>query len=286
MNAPTKALSPALYLVATPIGLARDITLRALDVLAAADVLAAEDTRSLRHLMQIHGLALGGRPLFACHDHSGPAVIARLAAAVAEGQSVAYAAEAGTPLIADPGFTLARAVRAAGGAVVAAPGASAVLTALVASGLPAERFLFLGFLPAAAAARRTALGQWAALPVTLVCYESPKRIREMLGDCCDILGEGRQAALCRELTKKFEEVRQGSLGDLAALVAAADPKGECVVVIGPPAAAVRDEAAVRLALGQALQTMRLRDAATAVAGALGLPRRDVYRIALGMEDEG
>lgn len=280
MNSQAKPLSAALYLVATPIGNARDITLRALDIFAQADVLAAEDTRSLRHLLQIHGVALSGRTILACHDHSGPAVAARLVAEIAAGRSVVYASEAGTPLISDPGFTLARAVRTAGLPVIAAPGPSALLAALVTAGLPAEKFLFHGFLPPTQTARRTILGDLAPLPFTLVFYESAKRIREMLADCCDVLGGEREAALCRELTKRFEEVRKGSLLTLAQEMAENPVRGEIVVVIGPPDARPRDDEVVKLALQQAMQTMRLRDAATAVAGALGLPRRDVYRIAL------
>jgi len=283
MNSQSRPISAGLYLVATPIGNARDITLRALDLFAQADVLAAEDTRSLRHLLQIHGVSLGSRPLLACHDHSGPAVIARLVAEIKEGRSVVYASEAGTPLISDPGFTLARAARAAGLPVMAAPGASALLAALVTAGLPTEKFLFHGFLPPTQAARRAVLGELSALPFTLVFFESPKRVREMLADCCDVLGGLREAAMCRELTKRFEEVQRGALATLAA---GDDPvRGEVVVLIGPPDAAPRDEMAVKSALQHAMQTMRLRDAATAVSGALGLPRREVYRIALDIGDD-
>lgn len=282
MNSSAKPISAGLYLIATPIGNARDITLRALDLLAGGDVLAAEDTRSLRHLMQIHGLAPNGRMIVACHDHSGEGVIQRLVADIAAGRSVVYASEAGTPMLSDPGFALARAVRDAGLPLTAAPGASALLTALTLAGQPAERFAFIGFLPATKTARRAALSEMIHLPFTLVFYESPKRVGDMLGDLAQVLGPLRQAAVCRELTKRFEEVRCGSLQDLAQEYAEAEVKGEVVVIVGAARARLPVEDDVRAALAHALETMRLKDAATAVAGALGLPRREVYRIALGM----
>jgi 16S rRNA (cytidine1402-2'-O)-methyltransferase len=280
MKSPGAPLSAGLHLVSTPIGNAGDITLRALDVLLRADVLAAEDTRSLRRLMQIHGVPLSGRTISALHDHSGDGALARLVACAAAGQSVAYASEAGTPLISDPGFALARAMRAAGLPVMAAPGASAVLAALAVAGLPTERFLFLGFLPAASAARRTALAELARLPFTLVIYEAPHRVREMLDDSCDVLGADREGALCRELTKQFEEVRRGSLAALRDGCAADPPRGEIVLVIGPPGARPHSGDEVKMALQQALLTMRVKDAAQSVAGAFGLPQRDVYALAL------
>ena len=171
--------APGLYFIATPIGAARDITLRALDLLAAADVLVAEDTRTLRHLMDIHGVALGPRPLWAYHDHNGAEVRPRILAALSEGRSVVYASEAGTPLVADPGFQLGRAAIAAGYAVTAAPGPSAVLAALTVSGLPSDRFLFAGFPPATGAARRTWLAEFAQVPATLIFYESPNRVQDL-----------------------------------------------------------------------------------------------------------
>ncbi|MDX5351441.1 MAG: rRNA small subunit methyltransferase 1, partial [Paracoccaceae bacterium] len=175
-----RAIPPGLHLVSTPIGSARDITLRALDVLAGADVLVAEDTRTLRHLMEIHGIPLNGRPVVAYHDHSGAGQLQRLVALIAEGKSLAYASEAGTPLISDPGFELARAVAGAGLPMTAAPGPCAAICALTLSGLPSDRFLFAGFLPATAAARRSALEELAATQATLILYESPKRLAALL----------------------------------------------------------------------------------------------------------
>jgi len=273
-------LAPGLYLVATPIGAARDITLRALDVLASADVLAAEDTRTLRHLMEIHGIALGNRPLVACHDHNEAQTSPRLVQAIAEGKSVAYASEAGTPMVSDPGFPLARAVIAVGQKVTAAPGPSAALCALMVAGLPTDRFVFAGFPPSQKSARRSFLQELAAIEATLVLYESPKRINQMLQDCCEILGDGRTMALCRELTKRFEEVIRGSLAEVRQAIADRDLKGEIVLVIGRGAAVAVDAATIGAALDRALEEMSVKDAAAAVAEAFDLPRREVYQMAL------
>lgn len=286
MNFEHKPLSAGLYFVATPIGTARDITLRALDILASADVIAAEDTRTARKLMEIHGVPLNGRRLVAFHDHSGEGVIAPLVAAIREGKSVAYVSEAGTPLVADPGYELAGAVIAAGLPVTSAPGASAVLGALTVSGLPTDRFAFVGFLPAAKAAREAEIAAFRDLAFTLVFYESPKRVGEMLGNLRDILGGERQAVVCRELTKKFEEVVRGDLATLAGQFEDRSVKGEIVVLVGRAGAQTIADADVATALREAMKTMRVKDAATTVAGALGLPRRQVYQIALGLgEDE-
>ena len=270
-----------LHLVATPIGAARDITLRALDILAGADVLAAEDTRTLRQLMEIHGVALGGRPLVAYHDHNGPQARPRLLAALAEGRSVAYASDAGTPLIADPGFQLAREAAAAGHRVLAAPGASAVLAALTVAGLPTDRFLFAGFLPPQSGARRRALGELAAVPATLVVYESPRRTAACLADMAEVLGAGREAALCRELTKRHEEVRRGPLRALAEGAQADPPRGEVVIVVDRAGAVETGEADIldALAAAEAAGASR-RDAVAQVAQRLNVPRRRVYDLAL------
>lgn len=278
MKSHAEPLAPGLYLVATPIGSARDITLRALDVLATADVIAAEDTRRARKLLQIHGIALGGRQVVAYHDHSGEAVRSRLGETVRSGGSVAYVSDAGTPLVADPGFALARAVTEAGGAVTAVPGASALLAGLSVAGLPTDRFLFVGFLPAKAGARQKALAELRDIPATLVFFESPKRVGKILGEMVQVLGD-REAAVCRELTKRFETVYRGTLASLAADLSGAEVKGECVVVVDRSRAAA-DEDDLDGALMDAMKTMRIKDAATAVAGATGRPRREVYQRAL------
>ncbi len=282
---PARSVPKGLHFVATPIGAARDITLRALDILAGADVLAAEDTRTLRHLMEIHGVSLGDRPLVAYHDHNGEAVRPRLLRALEEGRSVAYASEAGTPLVADPGYQLARAAIAAGHPVLAAPGPSAVLAALTVSGLPTDRFLFAGFPPAGAGDRARFLAEIAPVPATLVLYESPKRISRLLGELAQALGGERQAAVCRELTKRFEEVSRGSLADLAAQFEDRDVKGEIVVVIDRGTAAVATKSDIEAALRLALRGASVRDAAAEVAEAFGLPRKEVYRMALGLSEE-
>lgn len=288
MNPDKQKLAAGLYLIATPIGAARDITLRALDLLAAADVLVAEDTRSLRRLMDIHGLSLGDRPLWPYHDHNGARMRPRIMAALVEGRSVLYASEAGTPMVADPGFDLGRAAVAEGFALVSAPGPSAVITALTLSGLPTDRFLFAGFLPNTSGKRKTALGELAEVPATLVFYESPKRVAAMLRDAAEVLGAGRPAALCREITKKFEEVRRGTLAELAEGCADAAPKGEIVVVVGRGDSENISEIDLDTVLREALQGGSVRDASDQVAARLRLPRRKVYQraLVLAAEHEG
>lgn len=279
MKPEIKPLEPGLYLVATPIGNARDITLRALDILASADVIAAEDTRTARKLMELHGIAVGKRPLIPYHDHSGPNGRAGILKLIGEGRSVTYVSEAGTPLVADPGYALAREVGGAGHLVTAAPGASAVLTALSLSALPSDRFLFAGFAPSAKAARRTWLQELVNIPATLVIYESPKRINQLLADLCETADDSRQAAVARELTKKFEEVVRGSLAELRDQLSERTLKGEIVLVLDRGTAAVSDET-MEEALLKAMQTMSVKDAAATVAAAHGLPKRKVYQAAL------
>ena len=275
-----RAIPPGLHFVSTPIGAARDITLRALDVLTGADVLVAEDTRTLKHLMEIHGIALAGRPLIAYHDHSGDGPMQRLLGLLAEGKSLAYASEAGTPLISDPGFELARATAAAGLPMFAAPGPCAVICALTLSGLPSDRFLFAGFAPSAKTARRSFLADLTGVQATLILYESPKRLANLLADMVAILGGARQAVVCRELTKRFEEVLRGNLEDLAAKVEARDIKGEIVVLVDRAAPAAATEESISDALETALKTMSVKDAATFVSQTLGVSRKIAYKIAL------
>lgn len=276
----TRDIAPGLYLVATPLGNARDITLRALDLLAGADVLAAEDTRSLRRLMDIHGVPVGDRPLIAYHDHNGDRVRPRLMSALSEGKSVVYASEAGTPLISDPGFDLMRAALQAEVACTTAPGPTAAVAALTLSGLPTDRFLFAGFLPNSSGKRKTALREVSDVPATLIFYESPKRLAAMLRDAAEVLGADRAAVVCRELTKKFEERRAGSLAELAALYADHPPKGEIVVVVDRAAAGETDQEALDRALVEALESMSVKDAATEIARRFGVPRRAAYQRAM------
>lgn len=279
-----RPLGAGLYFVATPIGAARDITLRGLDILSQADVIAAEDTRTARKLMEIHGVALNGRKVVAYHDHSGDGARARFVAGVAAGESLAYVSEAGTPLVADPGYALGRAMIEHGLPVFAAPGASAVLAALSVSGLPTDKFVFAGFLPVARAARQAEIAALRSLPMTVVFFESPKRVSDLLGVLVETFGGGREAAVCRELTKRFEEVERGTLSALADFYAGRSIKGECVVVVGKPVAMEVTDEDIIIALSAAIRDARLKDAATMVAEALGVPRRRVYQIGLGLRD--
>ena len=278
-------LAPGLYFLATPIGTARDITLRALDILASADVLAAEDTRSLRKLMDIHGVALEGRPLVAYHDHNGAAARPRLMAALAEGKSVAYASEAGTPLIADPGYQLGRAASEDGHLVTSAPGPSAVLSALTLSGLATDSFFFAGFLPTAPGQRQTALRALAEVPGTLVFYESPNRVAKSLKDMVAVFGGERQAVMARELTKKFEEVRRGTLTELAERLASEKLKGEVVLLVDRPQPRKVEEEDLAALLSEALKSASVKDAVAQVVKDTGEPRRVVYQLALKLEKE-
>ena len=280
-----KALPAGLYFIATPIGTARDITLRALDILRAADVIAAEDTRTLRHLMEIHGIPVDHRPMIPYHDHNGETARPRVLRALAEGKTVVYASEAGTPLVADPGYQLGRAALAEGFAVHAAPGPSAVLAALTVSGLPTDRFMFAGFPPNTQSARRKWLREFASIPATLVFYESPKRINAMMADLVEVFGPEREGALCRELTKKFEETRRGPLADILQSLEDNPIKGEIVVLIDRERERKTDPADIEAALRDKLATMRVKDAAKEVAEQFGLPRRDVYQMALSLNGE-
>jgi 16S rRNA (cytidine1402-2'-O)-methyltransferase len=275
-------LAPGIYFVGVPIGTARDITLRALDVLASADVLAAEDTRSLRRLMDIHGVPLDGRRIIAMHDHSAGKVVSGLLDATNKGKSVAYASEAGMPLIADPGFELSRAAVAQDVMQTCAPGPSAVLTALVLAGLPTDAFHFAGFLPNATNARRKALEGLAEIRATLAFYESPKRIGATLRDAAEVLGGTRKSVVCRELTKKFEELRRGTLDELAESYSTGNVKGEIVLLIDRGDLATLNEVDLDVVLREALETMSMRDAVDAVSQAHGKPRRQVYQLALNI----
>lgn len=281
-----RPLAPGLYLVATPIGAARDITLRALDVLNAAEVLAAEDTRTLRHLMDIHGIPLRGRRIVAYHDHSSDRDRRVLVDLLGQGASVAYASEAGTPLVADPGYKLAREAGTAGAAVLAVPGASAMLAALSVSGLPSDRFLFAGFPPTAEGARRQWLADLARIDATAILYESPRRIRDLLEKLCETEGE-RDIALCRELTKKFEQVMRGTAQQVLNDLPPEGLRGEVVLVLDRPKPREVGQDEISAALRGLLGDLSVRDAAAVVAEQFGLPRRDVYQLALKLgKDDG
>lgn len=272
------ALTGGLHLVATPIGNLRDITLRALETLAAADVIACEDTRITRRLTDHYGITA---PLTPYHEHNAQEARPALLRQLAEGRTIALVSDAGTPLISDPGYKLVREACAAGHAVTALPGASAVLTALSLAALPTDRFLFDGFLPPKQAARQKRAQDLARIPATLVLFETGPRIADALADLAAALG-AREAAICRELTKLHEEIRRGDLAALAQAYAdGAETRGEFVIVIAPPA---DDEMPgiddVDALLNAALARLSVKDAVAEVAAATGQKRRDIYQRAL------
>jgi 16S rRNA (cytidine1402-2'-O)-methyltransferase len=273
---------PGLYVVATPIGNLRDITLRALDILAGVDRIYAEDTRVSRKLIDVYGLKAR---LSSYHEHNAESARAEILEALGAGQSVALISDAGTPLVSDPGFKLARAAIDAGHRVVPIPGASAPLAALVASGLPSDRFLFAGFAPAKEAARRAVFEELAELDATLMFFETGPRLAESLAEMASVFG-ARPAAVMRELTKLHEEARRGALDVLARHYAnAGAPKGEIVVVIGPPLAdAEVDDEALDAFLRTALLRGSVKEAAAAAHAALAVPRKRAYARALALKD--
>ena len=276
-------LAPGLHIVATPIGNMRDITLRALDVLRMADLIACEDTRVFAKLATHYGIAA---PTVAYSDATQDIAEPRILRALAAGKRVALVSDAGMPLISDPGYRLVRAALAGDHVVTSAPGVSAVPLALALSGLPTDRFFFGGFLPAKEGERRRAITAAANVPATLVFFEAPHRLVASLVDLADLLGP-RPAAIARELTKLFEEVRRAPLTELAEHYARhPDVKGEIAIVIGPPDEAAAP-AAERLdeALRSAMAGASLKDAAAEVAARYGLKRRDVYARALELRRE-
>jgi len=276
-------LRAGLYLVATPIGNLGDITVRALEVLAAVDLIACEDTRVTRKLLDRYGIAT---PLTSYHEHNAAQARPKLLARIADGAAIALVSDAGTPLVSDPGYKLVREARAAGANVTALPGASAVLAALTVSGLPTDRFLFEGFLPAKEAARRARIAELERIPATLVLFETGARIAASLADLAAGLGP-REAALCRELTKFYEEIRRGDLATLAHQAAdTPEPRGELVIVVAPPDRQDDVSAAdLDALLRQALDRLSVKDAVAEIAAVSGAPRREVYRRAIALSKE-
>jgi 16S rRNA (cytidine1402-2'-O)-methyltransferase len=278
-----RPLPAGLHLVATPIGNLRDVTIRALEVLAGADLIACEDTRVSRKLLDHYGIAT---PLTPYHDHNAAEARPKLLARLAEGAAVALISDAGTPLISDPGYKLVRAAHAAGASITAAPGASAVLAALTLSALPTDRFLFEGFLPAKDGQRQSRIAELKRVPATLVLFETGPRLASALADLAAGLGD-REAAICRELTKLHEEVRRGDLASLAREIAAAgEPRGEIVIVIAPPAPegelAADDLDAL---LREALDRLSVKEAVAEIAAVTGGSRRAIYQRALTLAKE-
>ena len=274
-------LPAGLYLVATPIGNLRDITVRALEVLAAAHLIACEDTRVTRKLLDHYGIAT---PLTSYHEHTAAHVRPKIIARLGDGAAIALVSDAGTPLVSDPGYKLVREAWAAGATVTALPGASAAVAALTLSGLPTDRFFFEGFLPAKEAARRTRIAELKRIPATLVLFETGPRIAGSLADLAAGLGP-REGALCRELTKLHEEVRRGDLITLAREAAqAGEPRGEMVIIVAPPE---RQAEAIDLdaLLHQALERVSVKEAVAEIAAVTGRPRREVYQRALALAKE-
>lgn len=276
MDAPV--LPGGLYLVATPIGNLGDITLRALQTLAAADLIACEDTRITRRLTERYAIET---PLMPYHEHNAEAARPKLLARLAEGAVVALVSDAGTPLISDPGYKLVREVSAAGHAVTALPGPSSLLAALSVAALPTDRFFFEGFLPPKQAARKARLGELARIDATLVLFESGSRIATSLVDIAAAMPE-REAAICRELTKLHEEVRRATLSELSAASEELETRGEFVLVIGPPTGKALAMSSRELdeILRGALRDLSLRDAVAQAVDLSGVPRREVYARAL------
>ena len=279
---PARPVSPGLYLVSTPIGNLRDMTLRALDVLAAADLVLAEDTRVTAKLLAAYGLKAR---LERCDDHASARAAELAMERIGEGGVVALVSDAGTPMVSDPGFVVARAVIAAGLPVHPVPGASSLLAALVLSGLPADRVTFVGFLPPKSAGRTAALTELKAARQTLVLFESGPRLRASLTDMAAVLGP-RPAAVCRELTKFYETCVRGTLAELAADPALDAPKGEIVVVIGPGEIETASAADADTALIEAMTRLAPGEAASEVSRALDLPRKPLYRRALELQGRG
>ena len=274
---------PVLYIVATPIGNLGDIGARAAKPLAAADVIAAEDTRVTAKLLSHLGLRV---PMTPYHDHSDERTRAALVARM-ESEVVVLVSDAGTPLISDPGYKLVRDARAAGRHVTTLPGPCAAIAAITLSGLPSDRFLFAGFLPNKAKARADTLAEFAGLRATLVFYESGPRLAASLAAMAEGLGD-REAAVAREISKMFEECVTGTLSELAARYADAPPKGEIVVIVGPPGEALAEEAdddTLDAALREAMADKPVAQAAKAVAKRFGLDRHAVYARALTLKEQ-
>lgn len=278
-----KPLAPGLYLVSTPIGNLADMTLRALATLARADMVFCEDTRHSRKLFSHFGIS---RDLEAYHEHNAAKERPRIIARIRAGQSVALIADAGTPLVSDPGHKLVRTLREEGLPVFAVPGASAVLTALTSSGLPTDSFFFEGFLPPKPGARRKRLEALKDIPATLVFYEAPSRFGAMLKDSADVLGGGRAAVIAKELTKLHEGMIRASLTEAVdKLGKDFGAKGEFVVLVAPPQALEITDADIEQKLAAALARGSLRDAVEEVSQLLGLPRNRVYKLALALQGE-
>ncbi|MEM1086218.1 MAG: 16S rRNA (cytidine(1402)-2'-O)-methyltransferase [Pseudomonadota bacterium] len=279
---PTQPLEPGLYVVSTPIGNLRDITLRALDILSAVDEILAEDTRVARRLLNAHDIRAKVSPY---HDHNGAIRRPDILNQLADGCSIALISDAGTPLVSDPGYKLVRDVADAGHKIFPLPGASAMLAGLVTSGLPSDQFTFCGFLPAKSGARRTQAAALSSIPTTLIFYETGPRLAATLVDLAEVLGPEREAAVARELTKLFEETRRGTLQTLIEYYqSGAAAKGEIVLLIGPPVHTEASQTDIDAALTSALENLPVKQAANGVAARFDIPKREAYQRALQLKD--
>ena len=281
-HSPAQAAGPGLHIVSTPIGNLRDITLRALDILSSVEEVLAEDTRVAAKLLNAHGISA---KLSAYHDHNGAARRPELLRRMEEGASIALISDAGTPLVSDPGWKLVHEAAAAGIKIIPVPGASAMLAGLVTSGLPSDRFMFAGFLPPKSGARRKLAEELINIPSTLIFYESGLRLPATLSDLADIMGGDREVAVARELTKLFEETRRGTLSELAAHYAETGaPKGEIVLLIGPPRERAASAEDIDAALTDALGRLPVKAAANEIAETFGISKRDAYQRALALKN--
>jgi len=281
-HSPVQAAGSGLHIVSTPIGNLRDITLRALDVLASVDEVLAEDTRIAGKLLNAHGISA---KLSAYHDHNGAARRPELLRRLQDGASIALISDAGTPLVSDPGWKLVNEAASAGVKIIPVPGASAMLAGLVASGLPSDRFLFAGFLPPKPGARTKAIAALLNVPATLIFYETGPRLSASLSDLAAVLGGTREAAVARELTKLFEETQRGTLAELAAHYAeVGTPKGEIVLLVGRPEIREASAEDIDAALRDALGRLPVKAAANEIAEVFGISKRDAYQRALALKD--
>ncbi|MEE2774925.1 MAG: 16S rRNA (cytidine(1402)-2'-O)-methyltransferase [Pseudomonadota bacterium] len=281
----TPQIVTGLYLVATPIGTASDISLRALEVLKKADLLVAEDTRTLRKLMLIHDIPVGKRAIFSYNDHNGFRQRSKVLNVLKKNKSVAFVSDAGTPLISDPGFRLVEDTISEGYSVHAVPGASSVISALIVSGLPLDRFCFGGFIPTKKSAKTTFLSLYKTADKTCVFFERTSRLNGTLTIMEELYGAERRVAICRELTKKFEEVRRGTLASVKSYFRNLKIKGELVIVLGPTDVSEHTESEIITELRNAMRKLTFRDAVTHVTDCMGIPRQRVYRLALALKQD-
>ena len=280
-----KKLDAGLYFVATPIGSARDITLRALDILYSADLLIAEDTRSLKKLMNIHQIPIRGRKVISYHDHNGERKRPLILEEIKNGKAVSYCSEAGSPLIADPGFQLGREVIKAGYKVLSVPGACALIAALTVAGLPTNQFFYAGFLPTTKNIRIKFLENLKEIPATIVFYESPKRLNKSISDMLEVMGPDRSLVIARELTKKFEEIIRTSLAEAQRELGNRVFKGEIVILLGKKNESNLSITDIKELLLIEFEKYSLKESVANISVKTGINRSKVYKAALELIKE-